>query len=49
MQVGVYTLRAADDRTSKFTRIASFNAQAAESSAYSTNADQLNVDNWISM
>ena len=49
MQVGIYTFYAENNnKTAAFTRIASFNAQAASSNATSKDPNQLNVDNWVS-
>lgn len=46
MQVGVFSFSLDDNRTDIYTRVASFNAQAV--SANTSNANQLDVDNWIS-
>lgn len=46
MQVGISSFSLEDNRTDIYTRIASFNAQAV--SANSSDANQMNVDNWIS-
>ena len=48
MQVGIYSSTLNDNTTVIYTRVASFNAQAAASNAPSNDPNQLNVDNWVS-
>lgn len=47
MQVGINSIGFFNNRTTGYTRIASFHAPAASPSVVLGNADKLDVDNWV--